>query len=685
MRHILLTYISSVVAFAAAADEVRIYEEHFTKGQEPAYIIVDANHDKNTWVRHTQMSWFGGEQDFEEMQYGSNATTQAGNDWILTPELMLSAGRTYSFSMRARSSFDGYAQRLRVCVGSGTSLSDYQTEVIAATNVSSSDMQTLTGVFTVEADGSYRIGVQALTPAHQEYVYVDDLVLTESRGAVIPAAVSQLTVTPDPSGALTATITCIAPSQTFDGQPLSGELQLELLRDGQAVYTQSHVQPGAQVTMHDAVSHVGTFGYAVVAIAGGRGPKVEAQPVYVGVDMPLPPAEFTLTDLGHSIRLDWSPVADRGQHGHPVGSVSYMLRLLDDNYFVTQELGTTHELTYLYDYETNRGDQDFLRFGVAGVNAAGWGAYAVARIVIGRPYNLPYHESFASGTHKTLTWQEGEGSFGMTTQLSADNDYGCIACIAQHPGQQATLCLGKISLRQAVAPRLTFQWLMRGADDRLTVRMKTPDGHVTDMQTLCGSCDEWQTVTVDLSSLAGADYVVPQFFYTGSQDGIVLIDDITISDPLPYDLAVDIEAPETFSVGQSSASCCIQVSNVGNEPVSGYEVEVRCQDQLVGLLSAHEPVLPGQTQTHTLALPTIVSEVGDVLRLRAELRALYDLNDANNVATWLSRLTPATPGSEGPAVSGIETIGVDPQRQPMPALRLTDQIYVIDHKKIMLR
>lgn len=633
MKRLFLLLASSAGALQASADDVRIFEEHFTHGQEQVCIIIDANGDGNTFTRHTQASWWGPDTDFEEMQYNSNNSSQAGDDWIITPGIELTAGRVYSFAVDARASFDGFAQRLEVCMGSDCSAEAMLTQVVAPTTITQSDYITLGNEIIVDSDGLYFFGIHALTSDHQELLYIDDIVISTPTGGQIPMAVTGLSVTPDAKGACCATITYTAPTLTTDAQPLVGLTKVEIARDGEVVGTQTGVAPGQTMTYTDYVPHNATYTYTVTAYADAKGMRATSDPVYIGVDIPQAPQWLRATDNGTSVDLSWAPTSSLGIHSQYVNlqEVIYIVQTLDANNFANADIAHTAQNACRYNINTRQSSgQDLLRFGVTATNSAGWSDYAFTRIVVGAPYCLPFHESFSTGVFKSLVWKEGEGDFVATTAFCADGDAGCISCKAQRDGEQTTLCLGKVSLGQAQHPLMRCKYMMTGAQDHAEVCAFTADGSCLTLAQLDGRTDGWQDLCLDLSPLAGADYVIPKFSFTGSLGETMAIDDIVITDPYDYDLAIGLD---TLAPGADAVpSVVVTVSNLGLLPVSNYDVALTVEGLDLDVLHDADVLAPGQQRTFCVRLDAAALANASA-EVRAAIVCLYDLNELNDVAT----------------------------------------------------
>ena len=102
--------------------------------------------------------------------------------------------------------------------------------------------------------------------------------------AATSAAPTDIAVLPSSDNSLTATVSWKNPTVTMTGATLTTIDQIVVERNGQVVYTEDNVVPGAEMSMVDeTVPYFDAFNYMVYAITEGRrGASVVAEDVYVG-------------------------------------------------------------------------------------------------------------------------------------------------------------------------------------------------------------------------------------------------------------------------------------------------------------------------------------------------------------------------------------------------------------------
>ncbi len=102
--------------------------------------------------------------------------------------------------------------------------------------------------------------------------------------AATSAEPTNINVVPSVDNSLTATVSWTNPTVTLTGAALSAIEQIVVERNGQVVYTEDNVAPGAEMSIVDeTVPYFDAFSYTVYAIIDGhRGASAKAENVYVG-------------------------------------------------------------------------------------------------------------------------------------------------------------------------------------------------------------------------------------------------------------------------------------------------------------------------------------------------------------------------------------------------------------------
>lgn len=222
-----------------------------------------------------------------------------------------------------------------------------------------------------------------------------------------PAAASGLT-TDFRDGSLTGKVGFTAPSTTFAGETLTGELDYDISAAGRSLTT-GKTQPGAKVEAEVTVDESGMTTFVVTTSnSAGRSPVAEVQQ-FVGTDKPNPVTEANLTidPATGKATLTWTAPTE-GVNGGNVPNLKYDIVRYPDNKEVSAGQAET-SFTETLPRETIKA----YSYGITPSCGDAKGKEAVSNIVrFGDAIKTPYSEDFAL-----------ENSFALFTTIDANNDY----------------------------------------------------------------------------------------------------------------------------------------------------------------------------------------------------------------------------------------------------------------------
>lgn len=636
------------VASAAITAGATVYNIPFTDDFGPQnhlsdFVIIDANADGEKWHLNTTWNIFGGDRSLEEMRI---TTYHAADDWLLTPSLHLEAGTIYAIAFDVHCGDYRYPETMEVWLGNDATVAAMTTEVMSAFSITEYGYEGYSKEFSVEATGDYRLGLHAISPAGSSDIFVDNLSVKLSVLPDAPAAVSDLTVTPDATGARNVELTFTAPSTTVEGQPLTSLTRIDILRNRQVIGSIQHPTVGAQLSYTDKSAPNGMNSYSVIAYNGvGKGLRADAEAVYVGVDVPLAPVGARIVDNGKSITISWEPVSNVGSHGMVVdpSRVAYSVSEYDFAGDVGNRLYYGSETSVTLPFNPSTGTPDMAKWAIKAHSDAGESEVTTVKMAVGASYRLPYAEHFSQGTRRTLIWTEQSDyrSFNLSTEDCADGDGGSLLFVPYADGDESTFCLGRISLLGAANPMLTFSYRM-SSNATIQVLAWTADGCESLLTTLSGDTPQdaeadWQVAMVPLSSLSTQPYVVLKFRASGMSESPIFVDALRVGDLYRVDLDVALTAPAVVNAG-SEIGVSIRIVNVGSETVTDYTLQLTAQggDERyeAPIVTRHTPLLPFASDTHIIYIPTDRFKT-DRVALSAKVWATGDLQPNNNTASAL--------------------------------------------------
>ncbi len=555
------------------------------------WTILDANGDGKTWMET---------QGAIRVSYNSSLDM---DDWLITPPLKLEAGKAYNVSFQAKSNGTSFPERIEVKYGKANTAEGMTETLVPATDLTTGEWVDFAQMLAPEEDGTYYIGFHGISDADMFYLWLDNFQIEAGVSALAPGLATNLTATPDASGALKCTVAFNAPDKTMNGQTLSSLTKVELLRGDEVIKTFDAPAVGAPLSYEDTAAPQGNVTYTVIGYNDeGAGLKASVT-TFVGFDLPSPVESATIqrTDTEGQVIVSWTPVTtDIKGHALPAGEVTYKLVKAEGNALVTIAENLTGE-SYTYQ-AVAAGEQDFVQVGVLAVTSAGEGDLAATDMIpVGTPYN-GLSESFPGGS---LNYIWGLSSIdGGTVNLlgdadlegitSQDADDGFIAIQGQYIDTGADFFSGLISLDGIENPGLvfyTYNIVGENGDadiNEITVSVKelgqeewTPVMGPKTVDELCGGVpDEWGRVQVSLGAYANKTI---QFQITGivKKYAYMFFDKFSIGSILAHDVAATgITAPGKVKAGENY-NVDVNVANVGAQAAEGVSVELYADEELV--------------------------------------------------------------------------------------------------------
>lgn len=507
------------------------FVEQFGEGNHLEYFtVLNVNGDSDrwgelTWKLHTQMTYWGSGDSYEEMWVQTDGAT---DDWLFTPPVQLKPNNAYVLKFKMKTS--NSTEKFEVMMGGTATIDGMTTTLLPEQTITNGDYREFVREFTVDEAASYCFGFHA-TPNLGTALYLDDIEIRISASQEAPARVENLVATADAEGLLKAVISFDAPTKTIGGDNLTSLTKIEVLRDETLIATLSAPTPGAALQVTDDSPVNGYNRYAVIAYNDeGNGLRAETEPLYVGVDIPQAPQLVSISDNGQQVHFVWNESPSTGANGFVVRpeSVTYEV-------YATDAAGQQADLLYegkerqLDATYTDTEAFDIAKWIIVAKNEAGSSAAGAAKIATGRPLTLPYRETFAMGKLKNSIWTEQSGlrSFNPSTEDAAGEDAGSILFVPYLDGDRSSYNTQRLTFVGVKQPQLTFFSKLEGG--QLTVKAWQPDGTETVLATVQPT-GEWQQTTADMTMLKQQTYVVVKFVAEGEAGKRMFVDDVTILD-----------------------------------------------------------------------------------------------------------------------------------------------------------
>ena len=607
--------------------------------------VIDANADDNTW------RW-----NASNGTYYSYSTAKAADDYLVSTPVKLEAGKNYRVVVTASCSGEKYPEAFRVLVGKEATIAGLNKLVADTTWVATEEEENYEAEFTASEDGNFYVAIHAVSPANMWNLFVSSLAIEKGAEPTAPAAVTEFAAVAGEKGALEVNVSFNAPAKAINGTDLTDNLTINVLRDGEVVKTFEAAAPGSSLNWKDEnVEQSKTYVYQVVASnASGAGLKSDKVSVYVGFDVPADLANLTATDNATSIKFAWDKVGEVGATGGYVNpaAVDYEVwslkivesifgQSLDYDQLIASE---TDKDNYVLAENTDEGEQDYKYWAVQPVNVAGVGTPAVASMLVGAPYTLPFFESF-TGSAFHYIWDYSSNAGIFVSEESSDDDAVALQLTALDEPGTVDIFTGKVSLKNAANPTLLFD-VKSATVSKISVIGSVEGGAFTSIQADAPVTSEYTTIKVPLNDLKDARFVqlgfsadfanatiedidwnTYQYVYTWGD--LLTIDNIRIVDLYEHDVEVALNAPASVVAG-SAAKLQVKVSNNAENAANGFTLKLTAGEKEIYNKTFNEALKPFSSIDVEAAFETTVfDEAGDVT-LTAEVVYENDLNPDNN-------------------------------------------------------
>ena len=196
--------------------------------------VIDSNNDGSTW-----------NFDADYNTYYVYNSSNAANDWLISPAIKLEAGKKYHFAIDAASASTSYPEVFEVLIGTEPKASALAQSVLAATQVASKEYATYENeTVEVAETGYYHFGIHAISDANMWRLQVKNFLVEAGAEATAPAAVTDFTLAQTPD-VLEAIVSFKAPAKTVGGDDLTDLTQIDVLRDGAVIKSLVNVPAGS--------------------------------------------------------------------------------------------------------------------------------------------------------------------------------------------------------------------------------------------------------------------------------------------------------------------------------------------------------------------------------------------------------------------------------------------------------
>lgn len=601
--------------------------------------------------------------------YDINSTEY--DEYLLTPNFDLKPGHQYVVEMQPSqfSETIGTKASIDVMLGQGN---DARTFTVLKelrgfgyeTTTSADKLEKIN--FTVDEEGKYKIALHSLDAAR-----IYNFRIMDYGSPTEPLAPTGLEVTPDPTGALKATITFTMPSKNQGGDDLGDNLTYKIYRlllgsgDSEPMLVQNdNATAGETVTWTDDSAPAGTVVYYVEALAGTEASERINLSAYVGPEEPNAATAVTLTHNGTAATLTWE-APTIGVHGITLdpAQLSYdVTRVLGDTEtsVATGLTETTFTESITSDELVNLTYRVTVKYGIKTALPATSNAVKLGKI------QIPFADSFVDGegnaalnpcwsveqvVSSNYQWQAAEKSIGGISCTSQDNDGGLAyynSCYAS-AGASCRLYTASIDINGLTNGVLSFWYYKRSGADYIKLQYSRDGGEWTTFENgiLDATLDEgeeegWRNYNFSLAeAVAGAnDNIRIAFTSVAAWSKSLAIDNVQIFNLEGKDLSVESIAIPAEIYSGNSAELSFTVANKGAEDAAASDYTLNLITDYPGEIVLPENVaIPSlKDQKFTVSIPFTAAEVKDIEKYNFKVEVQYegDGNTENNTSSEVS-------------------------------------------------
>lgn len=341
-----------------------------------------------------------------------------------------------------------------------------------------------------------------------------------------PNWVENVAYVPADNSGLTGTLSFRLPEKTFDGQALTGDLEVMVYVDGEKVLSEGGYAPGSDftksLTLTEGLKHI-----AIVAKNSvGKGLYARFT-VWAGTDIPKPVGNLNISDSDGKAVLSWN-APESGINDGNIDAENLRYKIVRND-------GTTvaDNLTECSYTDENAGEKyGYTFYTVTAINAAGESEAAISKAMLfGNALPTPFSESFANGT-ATYNWYENNlsnnatcwsvdltGSNPDTEAFDTDNGMLTFNSYSSDVPKQteSRIISPAIKLAEGKEQYLNFALYHYSGtfttNDRITVEVVKADGTIVDLAEISRKAAEngWKQYSFDLSKYAGEKAVAVAF------------------------------------------------------------------------------------------------------------------------------------------------------------------------------
>lgn len=552
------------------------YYQDFSTGA-PLFTFLDGNNDGVTWYY-----W----QPYQNVYSGLNISGPA-DDYLVTPGVYLTPGNIYHFGVDIKQRGETDPEDIEILLGTAATVEALNTTIYGPETIS--DGLTHRPEIDVKVDraGVYYFAVRIMSPQGRYGAYVDNVSISAPVNLKAPAAPT-VKATPDANGKKEATVEVTAPATDLNGDALT-LTKLEISRDGEVIRTEANPAPGQTFSFTDEFAESDYHTYSAVASnVYGTSPVGESK-IYVGVNLPAPITRLQAMQTANpgEVKVTWdAPTTDI--EGNPLNPdlITYIVgnkRRFENLKILGRGIKGTEYTFNFCDPETEQTFENFLVFPCTEKGNNDSDFILSVPTPVGKPYSLPFSETFGSEKSKYITtvsnslseWQLASEIYDQ----DGDDKYLFFACYSGHFGEIHTGIAGL----DCEHPVFSFWYIAQEDGTDFFEVYANVDGagfeKIDQFSINEGKHRDWTNHLTSLEKYKGHNVQMKIVYYsTGYR---VAIDNMQIYDIDKVDLAIsDFASPNMLRPGLEAAFSA-KVTNFGALNSGRFRAELKRDGEIV--------------------------------------------------------------------------------------------------------
>lgn len=277
------------------------------------YAIFNSEEERG-WFR-----WYNTAQNFKAMAH-KFTRDDASDSWLILPSIEFDRNREYKLRFNARVFSADDPEKFEVTIGAGATATDQTRRILSAQTIKNDKNKLYEIPFTVDASGTWNIGIHCLSPRMSYYLIIDDIEVLDAADSPIilrepnPVGDADCVVRGDGRN---VDVSWTAPALDIEGSPLKAEnLSYRVLANDGTLLADNLKATSFSDTRYAGATNQRMVYYQIHALNGDKvSDPALTDMVLVGPDYPVPFEEtFSMT------QFDKNPWVLSTVKGDPVAS-----------------------------------------------------------------------------------------------------------------------------------------------------------------------------------------------------------------------------------------------------------------------------------------------------------------------------------------------------------------------------